>query len=629
MFCTKCGKELYDGDRFCAHCGAEVRETRRSRYDDVVFNPPFKVEAQRRTEEILRSSESPKAEVKKETVSFDWNLDGFPSAQPRKTEAVDFNWDSVLEKKKESKAVNVEKIQPAQELFFSAPRDIEGDTKEVPSIKSILLNVEMKEPETAEVTETPQENEASGLTIEDLERELFGEPEAEKEPEAVNEPTMIAGALFGGASEILPDIPEPENIPEPEVVLEPVGIPESPDFVKTDEKFYTYNQKFDAFQELLEKEKERLKELEDSYKADKESMDYTWVGEVFPEIREQKQPETVQAEPEPLKVVDIVAPSLTMAVEVITDQQAEQTAAESAAPEVPEMPAEPAAEEPKEEVPQPEAAPSKEKLRYSDVFPRGLVNDDGTGPAADSQTEEKVSRTGGLNIGSIYDDIEEDDEPRRHIFTKIIIGILLVLILAEGVIIAAKFLAPESRLSLWANDLMVKAMDMILGGGEDNPGSTDDDDSVLADTEKDVHMESIIAAAAQDMETIGEAVYAPDVTFDMLSSYSFEEIPEADAFVDADWFTDENGSSVTYGQKLMESLVRYYDSWQAVNNDASLVGINALEIGEIRTGAEGFYALCRITYAGADGSEVVKYQTVYLKISDETMIINEIKEDNL
>ena len=26
MFCTKCGKKLYDGDSFCAYCGAKVRE---------------------------------------------------------------------------------------------------------------------------------------------------------------------------------------------------------------------------------------------------------------------------------------------------------------------------------------------------------------------------------------------------------------------------------------------------------------------------------------------------------------------------------------------------------------------------------------------------------------------------
>ena len=45
MFCTKCGKELYDGDKFCAYCGAAVREPKLAKYDDVVFNPPFKIEA--------------------------------------------------------------------------------------------------------------------------------------------------------------------------------------------------------------------------------------------------------------------------------------------------------------------------------------------------------------------------------------------------------------------------------------------------------------------------------------------------------------------------------------------------------------------------------------------------------
>ena len=29
MFCTKCGKELHEGDRFCSRCGAKVREEER------------------------------------------------------------------------------------------------------------------------------------------------------------------------------------------------------------------------------------------------------------------------------------------------------------------------------------------------------------------------------------------------------------------------------------------------------------------------------------------------------------------------------------------------------------------------------------------------------------------------
>ena len=76
MFCTKCGKELYEGDRFCAFCGAEVRSRSASKNDDIVFNPPFKLEAQKKTEEILKAAEERREEEKKakrETVAFDWN----------------------------------------------------------------------------------------------------------------------------------------------------------------------------------------------------------------------------------------------------------------------------------------------------------------------------------------------------------------------------------------------------------------------------------------------------------------------------------------------------------------------------------------------------------------------------
>ncbi len=71
MFCTKCGKPLHDGDKFCAHCGAKVREEGRqeapagqSRYEEVVFNPPFRAEAERRTrqisDEVSKYSDEPK-----------------------------------------------------------------------------------------------------------------------------------------------------------------------------------------------------------------------------------------------------------------------------------------------------------------------------------------------------------------------------------------------------------------------------------------------------------------------------------------------------------------------------------------------------------------------------------------
>ena len=166
---------------------------------------------------------------------------------------------------------------------------------------------------------------------------------------------------------------------------------------------------------------------------------------------------------------------------------------------------------------------------------------------------------------------------------------------------------------------------MLTGNG----GGNGDEFAPATNDEREVYMTRLVEKASENMQTIGEAVFSPDLKFGMLKEYSFEEIADAESFVDADWLQDEDGNPVTYGQKLIETLVKYYDSWQSANNDSSLVGINKLEIGEIRTGREGFYALCRISYAGEGGNDVVKYQTVYLRISGDAMIINEIKEDKL
>ena len=57
MFCTKCGNELHPNDKFCAKCGAEVRGGGDQKYGNVVFNPPFRMEADKRTAQILKNRE--------------------------------------------------------------------------------------------------------------------------------------------------------------------------------------------------------------------------------------------------------------------------------------------------------------------------------------------------------------------------------------------------------------------------------------------------------------------------------------------------------------------------------------------------------------------------------------------
>lgn len=627
MFCTKCGKELYDGDKFCAHCGAAVREPKLAKYDDVVFNPPFKIEADRRTEEILKTTEATKPVSKeKGTVSFDWNLDGFPAAQPRKTEEVDFNWDSVIEKRNNARGIAVEKVRPEPAFEPEPSSEPEFAFEPEPEVKDTAL------------TEAGPENHEQPISIEELEKELFGSMDGNTADEKDMEPTIIAGLAGtegrGGEPYISPRT--------------------------GDERFYTYNQKFDAFQELLDKERERLKKLEDSYNHDKDALDYTWVGEVFPElnktvthVRESREPEIApeiepeissealqesaehdqpekheqplskepditdtpetEQKPDPPELVSVAAPAATMVIDLSgtgTAREKSDTKADNKA-------------ETKSDA---EESPSKTKLRYSDIFPRGMVNDDGTGSADSAEAEQKI-KTEGNSPESIYDDLDDEGgSDKKHTFAKVIIAILIILIVIEGGILAIKFIAPDSKISLWTNDMMLKVVDIFAGNDGEEP---EEAPLPSANGEKEVYMADLVEQASEDVKTIGEVAFSPDLKYSILADYSFEEISRAESFVDADWLEAEDGAPITYGQKLTEALVKHYDSWQEANSDKSLVGINKLEIGEIRTGKEGFYALCRVSYAGEDGKDVIKYQTVYLRISGDTMTINEIKEDKL
>ena len=135
MFCTKCGSKLHDGDVFCAQCGTRVRKEEtgqnESRYSDVVFNPPFKLEAQRRTEEISQGIKEYSSEPKRESVDFNWNLDGFPGNRlSRADEDFKFNWDDVIEKRNRNREVDLEKIVPAGATSVQEQKGAAGDSAE-------------------------------------------------------------------------------------------------------------------------------------------------------------------------------------------------------------------------------------------------------------------------------------------------------------------------------------------------------------------------------------------------------------------------------------------------------------------------------------------------------------------
>ncbi len=735
MFCTKCGKELYDGDRFCAYCGAQVRAPRVERTEESTFTPPFRAEAQRRSEDLFRatenvSNEQPRQVRRAEPVSFDWNLDGFPGQQPRKTEAVDFNWDSVVERKSRG-------LSPVPEPAEKETRVIEPISQSPwSSVNSVNANVNTQQPkQTAEArTEQPtfswdipsqkaepiswdilsqkstKDDELEDvLSIDDLEKELFDLDEPLEVPAA----TIVANRQSREQS-----VRPTQSAPSAQVQTQE----STPAEEARDPRFYTFNKKTDEFQELLEKEKARVKALEDEYNRQLTEMDYTWVPEVLPprvrneikfgavsaepkaepvtETAPESVAEPVEATPEPAvevapepvtenvqkieleKPIDaesgiepvepaepvdeakqefewaqliekvnseatpeptpatpifvgVCQPAKTMAIDAITESTVEPIA------EIITEPAtEPVAEATAEAETAEEATPSSDKLRYSDVFPR--IDKETEQAAAEADAKSAVPATGGGENktesagepeakkpvifddgGADYDNIAQKPV-KKHIFLKIFVTLLVIALLGEGALIGIKFFLPESEISAKINDITFDIIGLVTGADK----QAQEQEQQAADTEKaqrTAYFSQIVQEESADVKTIGTVSYNQDLVYDSEKTYAFEEVTRADEFVDADM----QDTDTTYGHKLIASVVNYYDSWIDTNDDESLVGINTLEIGDIRTGQEGLYVLCGVTYAQADGTELTKYQTVYVKITDGLMVINEIKEETI
>ncbi|MBR4410249.1 MAG: zinc ribbon domain-containing protein [Firmicutes bacterium] len=500
---------------------------------------------------------------------------------------------------------------------------------------------EAAEPEAEPVTEPEAEPAADepAMTIEELEAELFGNH-------------------YKGLGSMAPE----------EAVKSTAQL----------EKFYTYNKKNEEFQQLLDQEYERLRGMESARRADTESLEFTWARTLFPERKDEiaaepeaAKPEETPAEAAPAEEVQpaeekqpvsdatldfsAVREEARMKKKLEAEKQ-EAVAAEevqpaeepeAAAESAPEPVAEPEVSEPAETAPEAEEEPAAEaeaepvtpseetaeedghdekaRLRYSDIFPRENPDDDSNAGNGDlSGTAAKVSE--------VFDEYDEDDEPKKmNIIVKLILLILILLILAEGVVLLAKFIAPDSAFSQKADEVVEMLMDRITGGD----GKTDGDDEgegslpVSGDDPEATYISDILAEKIELPDTIGEVLEDPALKYDAESEYAFDEIPDAKILEESEWKTGDNEEPVTYAEGILTAIVDYYAQWQATNKDTSLIGINKLEIGEIRTGEKGYYTLCRLTFAGADGDEVVKYVTACVKISQDSMVNNKIEEEKL
>ena len=207
MYCKKCGKRLADGDKFCGNCGTKI--------DVSEINIGF-------------AEEEPKPKKNFDFGAFNWDLDGYPDEDKAKTEDVDFNWNTVLEEKKrkdiEEKSFT-ETIMTENELFDRIQS--EDNAKDA---SEISFNWELGSTTRVEKADRfesiiPKVEEKAELDI---------PVEVSEDHEEVKDLVDIDEALAAGIAAAL-----------------------SPR--KSIDKFYTFNQKNEEFQALLDQEYERLR----------------------------------------------------------------------------------------------------------------------------------------------------------------------------------------------------------------------------------------------------------------------------------------------------------------------------------------------------------------------------------
>ena len=273
MYCKKCGKRLADGDKFCGNCGTKI--------DASEINIGF-------------AEDEPKPKKNFDFGAFNWDLDGYPDEDKAKTEDVDFNWNTVLEEKKrkdiEEKSFT-ETIMTENELFDRIQN--EDNAKDA---SEISFNWELGSTTRVEKADRfesiiPKVEEKAELDI---------PVEVSEDHEEVKDLVDIDEALAAG-----------------------IAAASSPR--KSIDKFYTFNQKNEEFQALLDQEYERLRNRirEDSEaeaiianKEEKlEQARATWSKEPLEEPVEEAE-ETVEVTEETEVPVEVAVESEVEATEV-------------------------------------------------------------------------------------------------------------------------------------------------------------------------------------------------------------------------------------------------------------------------------------------------------------------------
>ena len=597
MYCKKCGKRLADGDKFCGNCGTKI--------DVSEINIGF-------------AEEEPKPKKNFDFGAFNWDLDGYPDEDKAKTEDVDFNWNTVLEEKKrkdiEEKSFT-ETIMTENELFDRIQS--EDNAKDA---SEISFNWELGSTTRVEKADRfesiiPKVEEKAELDI---------PVEVSEDHEEVKDLVDIDEALAAG-----------------------IAAASSPR--KSIDKFYTFNQKNEEFQALLDQEYERLRNRirEDSEaeaiianKEEKlEQARATWSKEPLEEpVEEAEETVEVTEETEAPVEAEVEATEVEEAeAEAVNDaentEEAQDTEVETEeAPETEEADVETEsefeeveeteeatdedeeavqeAEEPAiqeeacvvetqaqaeevEKAEEPEAEDTYDDNEEAEAEETPSKPESGNPPSDEEKKEEDASgdedsKETKLHYSDIFanDDVHDSDSRNEQKTGRWKIIVLDIIIVILAIAVICSGILVFAKGSAPAN----KISQGISWVTEKFSGSSDnskDDKKSEEKAEKTKSMEDVVAAAKKNYVNIGKVQYDSKLKFDTSKDYGLSELKNAKKFKDGEF---------SGGKLLSEAIVNlslgYYSGLTDKVNSGSddvlkLINEDSELYGHVKAIAEG------------------------------------------
>lgn len=639
MFCNNCGKELNKDDKFCSRCGSRVQQESLYNYEEVVFNPPFKIEAEQaaKNEEELHTQQSPEKK-KFATIDFSWDVSVYPTEEKIKENSkprdLVFDWSSPLGAKKV--------VEPAPEEVEPKTEDVQAMTTEETTVEEVFRPQEdipqaVDIPQDVAFEEAPKKEEAedliidtpkaeadampegNGITVEEFLEELKNHKsreerqreEAEKAnqeagdlEETTEEPkrgflSFLKGAFTEPKEEeevlqqvegVLQQEEEPfqqEEEPAQELAAEPLEeAPAEAPAEEPEEK--PFEEVIIPLEEAKDKvdQVEALEDVDGAARAIEEDPKSPITDEINQFLPENQREETsCQDNIDATRIVDKFYTFNQKNVEFqqLLDQEYEKIRGDKSLEEI------------KAEV--------KKTNKEANEFAKIVLEKKEAG-----ELDAKANKP---NWDDIFGE-EPEDKPQKKKSKagKVISTILLIVAIIVGGSYGVVKLFPGTEAAGIIQGVIQKTMALIEPTNEPEQESKEP---------VQTYIDNQIAAN----KNIGTVKYDAILVIDMNKDYSTPGIKESQEFVNSN-FVNDKGEKVSYGDEIVKQLITHYSNQGGKLTDEKMI---SLSIGDLRVSDQGFFVVTSYQLEDKKDGNIAYYnELIYLSISGNQVLIDNIEK---